>query len=211
MSAVTSEHLFPGAKQRPLSSNGKPMPVRRAVVIHFTSGATAESSINFWKEPQQARMDIGAHIIIDRDGTIFQCRPFNKTISHAGVSRWRDPKTGILYKGCNGFAIGIELANAGNDAAVIKIATKIPGYAGTTEAKHRNGGPMQTWEKYSQAQYDACLSVVKSVVERYNLDDITSHDAIAPERKDDVGPAFPIKELRKECGFGYTEPAVHWP
>lgn len=209
MSAVTSEHLFPGAKQRPLSSNGKPMPVRRAVVIHFTSGATAESSINFWKEPAQAAKDIGAHIIIDRDGTIFQCRPFNKTISHAGVSRWVDPKTGILHTGCNAFTIGIELANAGNDDAVIKIAKKLPGYAGTIEARHRNGGGVQTWEKFPQSQYDACLSVVKSVVERYRLDDITSHDAIAPERKDDVGPAFPMKELRQACGFGFTEPAVH--
>lgn len=187
------------------------MLVRRAVVLHFTAGATARSSINYWKQPAQARIDLGAHIIIDRDGTIYQCRAFNRTISHAGVSRWVDPNTGIKYKSCNGFTIGIELANAGNDPVVIKIAKGLVGYAGTMHAKHRNGGPVKEWEKYSEPQYESCLSVVQQLVERYNLDDITSHDAIAPERKNDIGPAFPMEEFREACGFGRTQPVVHWP
>ncbi len=207
MSTIT-EHLLKDAKQRPLSSHGHPMDIRRAVVIHFTSGATAESSINFWKEPEQARNDIGAHLIIDRDGTTFQCRPFNKTISHAGKSRWKDPKTGKLYTSCNGFTIGIELANAGDDPAVVKIAKKLPGFAGTIMARHRNGGDMVEWEKYPQVQIEACLSAVKALVGRYNLDDITGHDCVAPERKNDPGPAFPMQMIRELCGFQGL-PVVH--
>lgn len=204
---MISNHILTEANQQILSG-GRPMAVRRAVVIHFTSGATAQSSINFWKEPAQKRNDIGAHIIIDRDGTIIQCRAFNKTMSHAGSSKWVDPNTGKQYTQCNGFTIGIELANAGDDPAVIKIASRLPGFAGTMEAKHRNGGPMKTWERYSEPLFNSCLSVVKQLVEKYNLDDITGHDCIAPSRKSDPGPAFDMLRLREACGFSGL-PVVH--
>lgn len=208
--SISSRHLLSNAEQVPIGSGGKPMPVRRAVVIHFTSGATAKSSINFWKQPAQARIDLGAHLIIERTGEIYQCRPFNRTISHAGRSRWVDPNTGKKYTSCNGFTIGIELANAGNDGRVIEIARGLPGFAGTIRAKHRNGGSVQTWEKFPDAQYEACLDAVVQLVGRYNLDDITGHDCIAPERKNDPGPAFPMQELREACGFSGL-PVVHWP
>jgi N-acetylmuramoyl-L-alanine amidase len=206
---ITDNHLLTEATQKPLSG-GKAMPTRRAVVIHFTNGATAQSSIDFWKQPAQKKNDIGAHIIIDRDGTIFQCRPFNKTISHAGKSRWVDPSTGKKYTSCNAFTIGIELANAGDDPDVIKIAKTLPHYAGTVVGKHRNGGSMRAWEEYPSAQFMACISVVSQLVERYNLDDCTGHDCIAPERKNDPGPAFDMEALRMTVGMNGL-PVVHWP
>jgi N-acetylmuramoyl-L-alanine amidase len=207
---ITENHLLEEAAQKPISTKGQPMPIRRAVVIHFTAGATGQSSIDFWKEPKQKANDIGAHIVIERTGEIYQCRSFNKTISHAGTSRWEDPKTGKKYRSCNGFTIGIELANAGRDPRVIAIARRLPGFAGTMKARHRNGGPMVEWEQYPDAQFTSCLNVVKQLVERYNLDDITGHDCIAPNRKDDPGPAFPMERLRSACGFSGL-PAVHQP
>ncbi len=208
MTTISDNHLLSDAAQKPLSSNGNPMPIRRAVVIHFTSGATAQSSIDWWKEPQNRKIDLGAHLIIERTGQIYQCRPFNKTISHAGTSRWVDPNTGKKYTSCNGFTIGIELANAGCEEGVIRTARRLPGFAGTMMARHRNGGPRVEWENFSSAQYEACLSTVKALVERYNLDDITGHDCITPERRDDPGPAFPMEDLRKACGF-HGLPVVH--
>lgn len=207
---ITENHLLSEATQKPLGPGGKPMNIRRAVVIHFTAGATAQSSIDFWKQTPQRKIDLGAHIIIDRDGTIFQCRPFNKTISHAGKSRWVDPNTGKKYTSCNGFTIGIELANAGDDPKVIKIASRLPGYAGTMVARHMNGGAVTDWEEYPEAMIDSCTNVVRQLVERYNLDDCTGHDCIAPERKDDPGPAFPMQVIRERCGFRGL-PVVHWP
>lgn len=208
--SISENHIYSGASQRPISG-GKPMLVRRCVVLHYTEGATAQSSIDWWKKPQNREIDLGAHIIIERTGEVYQCRPFNKTISHAGKSRWVDPKTGKKYIGCNQFAIGIELANAGENASVIKVAEKLPGFAGTIAAKHRNGGKVKEWEEYPKAQFEACVELVKELVQRYNLDDITGHQEIAPERKLDPGPALNIKELREACGFGRTEPVVHWP
>lgn len=205
---ITDNHLLKEAVQKPMQGGGI-MPVRRAVVIHFTEGATAQSSIDYWREPAQKKKDLGAHIIIERTGEVFQCRPFNKTISHAGKSKWVDPKTGKEYTSCNGFTIGIELANAGSNPKVIKTASKLPGYVGTLMAEHRNGGPVKEWERFPTPQFIACINVVKQLVERYNLDDITGHDCIAPSRKEDPGPAFPMEDLRIHCGFSGL-PVVHW-
>jgi N-acetylmuramoyl-L-alanine amidase len=180
------------------------MPVRRCAVIHFTAGATAQSSVDFWKTP--AARGASAHVVIDRDGSIIQCRPFNKTCGHAGKSRWRDPKTKKLYTSLNKCSIGIELANAGNDAKLAKRWSKLP----LVEARHRNGGPKEEWEAFPAAQLAAVTKLCQALVERYNLDDITGHDCIAPERKPDPGPAFPMLALREACGFSGL-PGVFYP
>jgi N-acetyl-anhydromuramyl-L-alanine amidase AmpD len=174
---------------------GKEMPVRRCVVIHFTCGHSAKSSIDFWRTPQAKGAN--AHLVIDRDGTVFQCRPFNRTCGHAGVSRWRDPRTKKLHTGCNDFSIGIEIANAGDEEGVAKKNSKMP----LVQAKHRNGGPEKKWEAYPPEQLASVFRVVSLLMARYKLDDITGHECIAPERKNDPGPAFPMEELRKANGL----------
>jgi N-acetylmuramoyl-L-alanine amidase len=200
---ITPDHWIEGVRKDAIPG-GSEMPTRRAVVIHFTSGATAQSSIDFWKSPE-AKGAL-AHVIIDRDGTVTQIRAFNRTCGHAGKSRWRDPKTKKLYDGMNACSIGIELANAGDDTKLAKKWSKLP----LIEAKHRNGGPVEAWEQYPPAQLASVTKLVDALVQRYKLDDITGHDCIAPERKNDPGPAFPMQELRESCGFSGL-PAVHHP
>ncbi|MEQ1862013.1 MAG: N-acetylmuramoyl-L-alanine amidase [Chthoniobacteraceae bacterium] len=200
---INPEHWLEGIR-RDVIPGGSAMPRRRVLVIHFTSGATAKSSIAFWRTP--AAKGASAHIVIDRDGTIYQCRPFNRTCGHAGVSRWRDPNDGgKLYVGVNGIGIGIELANAGNDPALASRWTRLP----LVSAGHRNSpGEIERWEAYPAEQLAACTRVALALVTRYKLDDITGHDCIAPSRKNDPGPAFPMSELRTACGFTGL-PAVH--
>jgi N-acetyl-anhydromuramyl-L-alanine amidase AmpD len=81
---ISSDHWLDFAIKEKIEG-GKEMPVRRCVVIHFTGGHSAKSSIDFWRTPQAKGAN--AHLVIDRDGTVFQCRPFNRTCGHAGVSR----------------------------------------------------------------------------------------------------------------------------
>lgn len=202
---ITADHFIEGVKRR-IIPGGNPMAVRRALVIHFTAGATGKSSIDFWQTP--SAKGASAHLVIERDGTIIQCRPFNLTCGHAGSSRWVDPNTGKKYTGLNACSIGIELANAGNDDGALSWARKQPGFA-SIKAKHRNGGPLVEWEVYPAPQLAACEAVARALIERYKLDDITGHDCIAPERKDDPGPAFPMEALRKACGFSGL-PKVHY-
>lgn len=190
--------------RRDIIAGGDGMLIRRALVIHFTGGATGESSIDAMRE-----RGVSAHLVIDRDGTVIQCRPFHKTAGHAGVSRWRDPKTGTLYTGCNNFTIGIEIANAGDDEGAQSWSRK---YGGTFQSgQHRNeGGRVRLWELYPAAQIEAVTAIAKVLVERYNLDDVTGHDCIAPERKTDPSPLFPMQAVREACGL-HGLPAVHQP
>lgn len=189
---ITDDHWLESAIRRPLEG-GSSMPTRRFLVIHFTAGASAQSSINFWRTP--AAKGASAHIVIDRDGTVYQCRPFNRTCGHAGASSWRDPKTKVDYTGLNSCSIGIELANGG-DSYPQKFSKLTP-----VRARHRNGGPETLWERYTPKQLAACEAVSNALVGRYKLDDVVGHDDIAPNRKNDPGPAFPMQSLREACGF----------
>jgi N-acetylmuramoyl-L-alanine amidase len=196
-----TDNLVDGAK-RAILPGGATMSIRRLLVIHFTSGMSARSSIDFWKSP--AAQGANAHIIIDRDGTIFQCRAFNRTAAHAGKSRWKDPTDGLRI-GCNAFSIGIELANAGNDVSGSVEDPKAFGRhqceAGAISARHKNGGGLELWEKFPAAQLESCFGLAKALVEHYHLDDVVGHEDIAPGRKNDPGPAFPMQELREFVGF----------
>ncbi len=185
---ITKDHWLEGVK-RDRIAGGSPMPVRRFLVIHFTNGASAQSSVNFWKTP--AAKGASAHIVIDRDGSIIQCRPFNVVCGHAGKSKWKG------FDGLNSCSIGIELANAGDDAKLASRWTKLP----LVKARHKNGGPITEWEAYPEAQVKACTELAEALVERYNLDDVIGHDDIAPLRKVDPGPLFPMGQLRVACGF----------
>jgi N-acetylmuramoyl-L-alanine amidase len=192
---INDNHLLEGAKLAILPG-GNEMANRRLLVIHFTSGKSAQSSIEFWRSPDAK--GACAHIIIDRDGTVYQCRAFNRTAGHAGVSKWHDPAAGIDRSGCNAFSIGIELANAGDsvEGSVEKPHFGSFPIAAAIKARHKNGGPVTLWEVYPQAQLDACFALSKALFDRYHLDDVRGHDDIAPERKNDPGPAFPMDKLR---------------
>lgn len=192
---ITPDHWLDNSVRK-LLPGGAPMDTRRFLVIHHTCGASGQSSIDFWKTP--AAHGACAHIVIERDGTILQCRPFNKTCGHAGESKWKDPKTGQTFIGLNSCSIGIELANAGD--ADVSWAKKQPGYF-SVSAKHKNGGPLTTWEGYPEAQIAACVELSKVLVARYHLDDVVGHEDIAPKRKVDPGPAWPMGRLRLACGF----------
>lgn len=196
---VAPSHWLEGVS-KDIISGGAEMRVRRCLVIHFTNGASAKSSIDYMR-----RKGLSVHLVIDRGGAIYQCRPFNRTAAHAGTSRWVDPNTGKKYVGANNFSIGIELANMGEDIDDNPSLTKLP----ILSLKHRNESRVLRWEDFPKAQLASCLDCAKAVVARYNLDDITGHDCIAPERKIDPGPAFPMKAFREACGFSGL-PKVHW-
>lgn len=188
-----SEHWLTEATHLPYSE-GPLMGIRRFLVIHFTAGASAKSSVEYWKTPDARGAE--AHIIIDRDGTVYQIRATNHRADHAGISRWRCPRTDKVFSMLNSCSIGIELANAGDNA---KLAKRMGGQ--TIKAKHKNGGPLTDWETYPEAQIKACIEVAKALCKRYSLDDIIGHDDIAPNRKNDPGPACPMGDIREACGF----------
>lgn len=160
------------------------MDLRRILVIHATCGATGQSSIDGWRE---AGDGICTHLVIERDGTILQVRPFNRTCSHVRwTCRWGE------FRNLNSCSIGIELANAENDPGAFNWAKRQSGFK---DGNH-NG-----FEDYPEAQIVAAFEASRIIVARYNLDDVVSHASLDPSRRDDPGPDFDMKRLRLVCGF----------
>lgn len=61
-----------------------PMSVVTGIIVHQTGGATAESAFNTYKKGGS-----GAHLLIDKDGTIYQTASVRKQTSHVGKLRSR--------------------------------------------------------------------------------------------------------------------------
>ena len=74
------------------------------IIIHYTAGADAESSIRTLSDTERK---VSAHLVVGRDGSITQMLPFDTIGWHAGVSKWGD------REGFNKYSIGIEIDNAG--------------------------------------------------------------------------------------------------
>lgn len=204
---IDSDHWLTNAKREPIGQGAELKPI--FLVIHYTEGYSADSSVSSWRS---ANNNILAHVVVDRDGTIFQCRPFNQKCWHAGASRICHPVTGQLYHGLNDFSIGIEIANIG-DGGDARLQNRLQKYfpnAQLTTAHHRNesipgSDAAETrrtqWEVFPEAQINSVFALAKLLIARYQLVDITGHDCIAYERKNDPGPAFPMAELRKANGL----------
>lgn len=201
---IGKDHWIEGAERNPLKSGGS-MSIRRFLVEHFSGGWA--DAVHVMKE-----RGVSAHLVVQRDGSFVQCVPFNQVAYHAGESAWRDPKTGILYRGLNSCSIGIEIANCGDLERQLYPSTMGPAYSGKPipriTAKHKNGGGTKQWETYSPAQIATVTEISKALVARYNLDDVIGHDDISPGRKADPGPAFPLREIRLACGFPVAIPKL---
>ncbi len=182
--------LIKEAKQLPLPG-GDTMNHPKFLVIHFTCGMTGRSSVQWWKNPKAK--GACAHFVIERDGELLQCRPCNRTCGHAGVSYWKGTS------GLNSCSIGIELANAGNAVKNGLLFDKYRPQNGITAATHKNG-LCGFWENYSEAQLKTCFELARTLHRTYSFDDIVGHDDIAPQRKNDPGPLFPMAELKLSCG-----------
>ena len=163
------------------------------LVFHFTAISFA-ATVSVFKDPTPGKR-VSAHLVIGRDGRIVQFVDFNLRAWHAGQSSW----DGIAN--VNSHSIGIELENAGS----IRIeSNRFIGEEGeivpaeqVMEASHKHANwNMTHWHRYSPAQIDACHEIAAILASTYAIEDIVGHDDIAPDRKWDPGPAFPLESVR---------------
>jgi N-acetylmuramoyl-L-alanine amidase len=66
---------------------------------------------------------------------------------------------------------------------------------------HKNEKQEAAWHTYTQQQIDALTTICKALQKAYDIKDVLGHDDIAPKRKTDPGPAFPMQKLRADV-FG---------
>lgn len=162
------------------------------VVVHYTAGPY-KPSLNTLTNP---RVKASAHLLVDRDGTVTQLVPFNLISWHAGKSSHNG------RVGMNNYSIGIEIVNSG---PLTKSGNVYRTWFGSSydpsdviEAIHRNETTPRYWHVYTQQQIQAIEEICMALIEEYNIKYILGHEEIAPKRKTDPGPAFPLDRLRNK-------------
>lgn len=182
--------LLKGARFVKANSSGGAMSPRFCV-IHDTAGALRPFSSVEWFASKQC--PTSAHFVVERDGTITQMVPTNKRAFHAGVSNWKG------VSGLNSCSVGIEIVNPGklDEKGFADFGKKVAEpseIVAKTTPQHGKGW----WLPYTQEQINAVILLCRAIVEEYpDCNEIVTHYEIAPKRKIDVGPQFPLAEVRQ--------------
>ncbi len=167
-----------------------------AIVIHYTAGASPESSADSLSDPD---VKASAHLVLGRGGELIQVTPFNKVTWHAGKSEYRFGD-GQVRKGFNGFSIGIEIDNPGELTATLGGHRTWFGRTvaadEVVEAVHRNQATAGFWHAYTADQITMVQEICRALVGHYGIKHILGHEEISPGRKTDPGPAFPLDRVR---------------
>ncbi|SDH27267.1 MULTISPECIES: N-acetylmuramoyl-L-alanine amidase [unclassified Duganella] len=136
------------------------------VILHYTV-SDLPRSINTLAHGTQ----VSAHYLLtDTNPPFFYTLvDESRQSNHAGLSSWK------IYNQLNSASIGIEIVN--------------PGFKETPEGR--------VYAPFQQAQVDQLILLLKDIVKRHNIapGNILGHNDIAPQRKQDPGPAFPWKQL----------------
>jgi N-acetylmuramoyl-L-alanine amidase len=162
------------------------------IIIHYTAGSSAESSVKTLMDPNSKA---SAHLVIGRDGSITQLVPFNVIAWHAGPSQYG------TRVGFNQYSIGIEIDNAG---VLEKRGGKYFSWFNreypeieTVQGIHRNQSVSRYWHAFKEEQINIVFDICQLLVRHYNIKFILGHEEISPGRKVDPGPAFPLDKLRE--------------
>ncbi len=163
------------------------------IVIHFTAGRDAKSAIKTLTDP---KVKASAHLVVGRDGSITQLVPFDTVAWHAGKSEY-DGRIGL-----NEYSIGIEIDNAGR---LEKQGDKFLSWFGREyqagdvfEGVHRNETAPTLWHRYQEQDIEIVRQICALLIQTYPIKQILGHEEIAPGRKTDPGPAFPLDKFREK-------------
>ncbi len=162
------------------------------IVLHYTAGPF-KASLYTLTNP---RVKASAHIIIDRDGSITQLVKFDTVAWHAGRSSYKG-RTGL-----NKYSIGIEMVNSGYLSKSGNVYRSQFGSAynpsDVIQAVHKNQTTPKYWHIYTEEQIQTVTELCRLLIDEKGIKHIVGHDDIAPSRKTDPGPAFPLKRLEKQ-------------
>lgn len=182
----------------------------QAIVLHDTAGDLAgKGSISWLRGGPGASQSASAHVVIGRDGTITQLAETNIKTWHAGKSSWNGRSN------LNGWSIGIEIANPGGplqdlgggrfkggvsfdanaDPSLVVKRGQFPCSTGDGKTMWPNSG---LWLEHSPQQIEAVVDLCRALVAAYpTITEIVTHWQIAPDRKVDPNPLFPLEEVRR--------------
>lgn len=208
--SIPSPNFRPGRKpDAPISG----------MVIHYTAAGSGKGSADYfskkevsWKEGdvvKTAKVSASAHLVIDRDGTIYQCVDLGDRAWHAGPATLWQGKPLKPGQNVNDWTIGIEIANWGQlnpPHPAGHTFTNYTGkpYKGPAAYVHTGAGTETYWEPYPEAQVIAVIKACKLLVSLYpaiTRENVLGHQDVQPVNKIDPGPAWPMERFLDEV-FG---------
>jgi len=210
-------HKLVGYWYRMSRDVGTELDALRFIVMHYTAGGSGAASRDYMlKSPTQKQRILGssrkvyasAHVVVDRDGSVWQIVPFDRKARHAGRSSWKG------LESLNRYSVGIEIANYGwldeqGDGSYKRSDTPRFDAKDVTVAPMPSGTRMMGWENYPKPQLDAAERVTRALLASYpSIGEVLGHEEIAPGRKFDPGPAFPLQcfcNLVDSRGIGALE------
>lgn len=173
------------------------------VIVHYTAGPSLEGAVRGFCDPVRKA---SAHLVIGRDGALAQVVSLGRQAWHAGASRWVDGKD--TYVGLNKFSIGIELVNAG-PLRISPSGRSFTTWYGATvpESDALAFAPedladdwraaSEYWMVFTEPQLSALVQVLDALRAGVpSLRGVLAHRDVAPGRKLDPGPAFPMSQIR---------------
>lgn len=171
------------------------------LVFHYTGCKYEVARTTFKRTTGENRTS--AHLLVDSDGSVTQLVDFNRRAWHAGESFWDG------LQDINTHSIGIEVVNYGY---LLKTATSsfklsngeaAPFQAeDVVEVRHKFPSVSYAyWHSFTPEQIETCGELSELLINHYGLKEILGHDDIAPTRKVDPGPAFPLNRMRNRA-FG---------
>ena len=174
--------------------------VPEVVVLHYTASGHFQHTV----DRLATSPDLSVHFVVGRAGEIVQLVPCDRRAYHAGLSEWKGKER------VNAFSIGIEIINWGwlkaqqtnQDLLLTHVDTEVH-KTGAVFSKHKNETTARWWQSYTGTQISAVRKLVIALCKAYNLtvDEVVGHNDIAPKRKVDPGPAWPMEEFKHEVAI----------
>ena len=162
------------------------------IILHYTACASAASAVRILTDTKRK---VSAHLVVDRDGSITQLLPFDTIGWHAGRSRWGDRTE---FNACS---VGVEIDNAGRlherDGRLFTWFEREIDSAEAVQGVHRNETETCWWHRFPDPQLAVVEKLCRLLVDTYPVGLILGHEEVAPQRKIDPGPAFPLDEIRQ--------------
>jgi N-acetylmuramoyl-L-alanine amidase len=161
------------------------------IIVHYTDGGSVEGAVETLCDSERK---VSAHLVIGRDGSVTQLLPFDTIGWHAGKSAWGE------RQGFNQYSIGFEIENAGQleerDGRFASWFGREYPADEVVQAVHRHHTRPTYWHRFTQVQIQVVEVLCALLIRHYGICHILGHDEIAPGRKVDPGPAYPLDELR---------------
>jgi N-acetyl-anhydromuramyl-L-alanine amidase AmpD len=166
--------------------------IAKGITVHYTAGGAATSTIDYLR-----KTSLRYHLLIDREGSVYQLVYLNRKVNHAGPANW-------LGLSPNRNHIAIALANWGvlekdNDRYHTWTRKVLP----PSQVAHRpytQEGKMGYWEACTPDAEETLNGVLRWLCVNLNIDSnhICGHDESTPRKVDPGGSlSQSMEEIRR--------------